>query len=848
MENQTTKKEKGKLSVSALRYLMLIAITVILIIVFGSLNPAFLGTSNLMNIARQVGVTLIVSIGVTFIILTGGIDLSVGSNVAFSGMLGIVVLNSTGSTVLAVVSTVALATAFGFVNGFIVGKLKITAFIVTLGMQFFGRGATMLLNNASSIKVNNAFYKAVGQGSVGPIPVVLLIVAVLYIVFCLVNDRSVFGRELYAIGGNSDAARASGINVDKKLILVYTLAGLIAGIGAIVSVGRMGSAQPYSGQGLEFDCITAAVLGGTSLDGGKGNLKGTIIGAVLVGIISNGLSMLRMPTYFQYVCTGALVLIAVGSDLLITYYSNQKLVPKLSAAELAERQKTGSETAATYEEIRSSERTVVEMRSITKAFPSMKALDNVNLTLRPHEVHALMGENGAGKSTLMKILSGEESATTGGIYINGKRVEVNTPIEAKELGIALIHQETALIPELSVAQNIFLGREEKRGRVFLNIGAMNRAAQQVMDRFGMGIDVRRKAGSLTISEQQMVEIAKALETDAWLIIMDEPTSSLTEREKEKLFDIIEKLKEDGIYVVYISHRMQEIFRICDKITILRDGKLVGVENVRLAKEDTIISMMVGRELNNIFDRQREEPGEAVLEVRHLCKKGVFDDVSFTVHAKEVLGMSGLVGAGRTEVARCIFGLDKPDSGEILLNGKPVHIRNTGEALKMGIAYVPEDRKKDGFVPLMSIGENIAMASYDQLSKGGFLNAAAEKKLADDYVKLLQIKTTSIDKNVVELSGGNQQKVSLANRLATKPKVLILDEPTRGIDIGAKAEIHKLIADIARQGVAVILISSEMPELIGCADRVLVLREGRVTAELEGEGLDQDTIMSYAAQR
>lgn len=847
MNDSREKTKLGRLFEASARYSALIGLVIVMIILFSCLSPSFLSYSNLMNIIRQTAITLAVSIGMTFIILSGGIDLSVGSNIAVSGMLGIVVLNATGSTFAAIVMTLLVATLFGCINGFFVGKLKITAFIVTLAMQFFGRGATMLLNGAASVKVDNSFYRFIGQGDIIGIPFSFILIVVLYVVFCYVNDCSVFGRKIYAIGGNMSAARASGIRVERDLVLVYVIAGFICGIGAILTVGRMGSAQPYAGQGLEFDCITAVVLGGTSLEGGKGNLKGTVLGAFLVGIINNGLGLLSLDNYFTYLCTGGLILFAVGSDMVITHFANKRLIPKLSATEMVNEPVAGAALSA--EEVLKAQTRVVEMRKITKTFPGMKALDNVDFTIKPGEVHALMGENGAGKSTLMRILSGEETATSGGIYINNRKVEIHNPFEAKEMGISLIHQEIALIPELTVAQNIYFGKEAKaRFPLFISKRKMVKDAQQALDKLGLSIDVRKKVSSLTVSEQQMVEIAKSLESNAWLIIMDEPTSSLTEIEKDRLFEMIESLKKRGVSIVYISHRMQEIFRICERITILRDGKCVGVENIGEANEGKIISMMVGRELTDIFDRDRLELGEPVIEVKNLSKRGVFNDISFTVHMHEVLGFSGLIGAGRTEVARCICGLDKPDSGEIYINGQKVNINSTSDALKLGIAYVPEDRKQDGFVPFMSICENIGMSSYDKISKSGIMNKAVEKKLASHYIDTLRIKTTSMKKNVVELSGGNQQKVSLANRLSTEPKLLILDEPTRGIDIGAKAEIHHLIAELAKQSVAIILISSEMPELIGCADNIAVLCEGTMTAMLGQEDMDQNKIMSYAAQK
>ena len=835
------------------RYIALLAIIVIFVAFFAIMNPAFLGYGNLMNIIRQIGATLIVSIGMTFAILTGGIDLSVGSNVAVSGMLGIAILKATNNIAFAILSTLICATLFGAVNGFLIGKMSMTAFIVTLAMQFVGRGATMLLNGAKSIKVNHIFYKTLGQGDLAGIPIVMFVVVILYIVFCFINEKTVFGRQLYAIGGNSSAARASGINDRFNVFLVYAMTGLICGIGALITVGRMGSAQPYAGANLEFACITAAVLGGTSLEGGKGKLKGTILGAMLVGIVDNGLSLMQVDKFFQYIVTGLLVLIAVLSDMAINRYSAKQLIKKAGQGQEETNENTGitSNESINYELLHEKKEHVVEMKGITKVFPGMRALDKVDFTVKPYEVMALMGENGAGKSTLMKILSGEHHATYGSIYIDGKLVNIDSAITAKKIGIALIHQEIALVPELTVSQNIFLGKEERTKIPFvLKNRKMNKDAQRMLDELGLEIDVTKKANALTVSEQQMVEIAKALSSNAWLIIMDEPTSSLGEKEKEELFKFIARLKQQGICIVYISHRMQEIFNICDKITILRDGKLVGVEEVSDANENRIISLMVGRELSDIFDREpNADLGKPILEVRNLSKRGVFNDISFTVREKEVLGLSGLIGAGRTEVARCIFGLDKADSGTIMVDGKEVRIQKPQDAYDLGIAYVPEDRKRDGFVPLMSIKSNTAMSSYKTLSnKVGIIDSTEEKKLADRYIELLKIKTTSRDKNVVELSGGNQQKVTLANRLATLPRILILDEPTRGIDIGAKAEIHKLIGDIAKSGVAIILISSEMPELIGCADRIAIFREGEITGVLNKNEFDQDRIMHYAAQR
>ena len=824
------------------RYLTLLAIVALLFVIFGTNNPAFLKVSNLMNIFRQIGVLTIVSVGMTFIILTGGIDLSVGSNVAVSGMVGAKVLTVTGSLFLSFAVTLACASLFGLINGIMIGKFHIMAFIVTLAMMSVGRGLTMLIGNAASIKITNPLYMFIGQGMIMRIPVVVFGLVVLYMLFIYLNEKSVFCRWLYAIGGNRTAADANGIHSERVLIATYTLGGLITGIGAIFTVGRMGSAQPYAGDGLEFEVITAVVLGGTSLSGGIGKLKGTICGAILVGVLGNGLSMMQADQYFNYITKGILILAAVIADLIITYYRNQKMTPKLKEAGQAAVENDQ------WKQVLDQPDKVIEMKGITKAFPGIKVLDGVDVTFSQGQIHALAGENGAGKSTLMKILTGEVKMDLGQISINGVPVLIHSPAKAEEIGISIIHQELALVPELTVAQNIFLGKEVKaKIPGFISKHEMNRRAQELIDQLELNIDARSIVGKLTVSEQQMIEIIKAVEKNSWMIIMDEPTSSLTEREKEKLFGIIDKLKKKKVGIIYITHRMQEIFSISNCITILRDGTMVGHYPTEEMDENKVISRMVGRELNNIFDREPVPHGQVVLEVEGLTRNGVFHDISFQVRAGEVLGLSGLMGAGRTEIARCIFGLDRYDSGVVRVLGKQVAIRNVSDAVDAGIAYVPEDRKRDGFIPFMSIRENIALPSYEErLSRHGIVQDEAEKALSKEYVSALGIKTPTDEKNVVELSGGNQQKVILSKWLAKKPKLLILDEPTRGVDVGAKAEIHAIIGQIVREGVAVIMISSEMPELLGSADRILVLREGAVTGEFDREEATQEALMQHSA--
>lgn len=827
-----------------LRFLSLCAIAVVLAIVFGMLNNNFFGINNLTNIIRQSAVLAILSIGMTFVILTGGIDLSVGSNLALGGALAVTVYNMTnGNVFLSFLVAIVSCTLVGLLNGILVAKLHISAFIATLAVQFAARGLTMVITSGNAIKIDSAAYRFLSQGDVfGVVPVVLFLIAALFVVFMFLCDRTVYGRQIYALGGNKTAARAMGVRVVRREISTYVLTGLLAGIAAIVTVGRVSSAQPTAGNGLEFDVIIAVVIGGTSLSGGVGSLSGTIFGCIIMGFISNGMGLQNTQPYAEYIIKGILILLSVYFDIFMRSIQQRRLVPEMEKKEV-----THTEEAGLIQKLQSENTSTVVMKNITKTFPGMKALDDVSLTIRPGSVMALMGENGAGKSTLMKILAGEERPTDGAIYINDHYVDITSPAKAAEVGIVMIHQELTLVSELTVAQNMFLCREIK-GAIpgFISTKKMEKKAKEMLDLMGRSISPKKLVKDLTVSEQQMVEIAKALCQNARLLILDEPTSSLTEVEKEFLFKTMRKLREDGVSMVYISHRMQEIFEIADDIAILRDGQFISSGPVAEYTEQRLIKEMVGRELNNIFDREKAEKHDVVLEVRNLCRSGVFENVSFTVKSGEVVGLSGLMGAGRTEIAKSIFGIDPYDSGEILINGETIRVREPADAMKHGIVYVPEDRRMEGFVPVMSIKNNLCIPSYGNIQKMGVIDRKQENEISDRYIRELNIRTTSADKNVVELSGGNQQKVSLGKWLALNPKVLILDEPTRGIDVGAKAEIHKIIENLAKQGMAIILISSELPEIIGCSDRAIILRGGNITGEFAENELEQDALMEKAA--
>ncbi len=489
---------------------------------------------------------------------------------------------------------------------------------------------------------------------------------------------------------------------------------------------------------------------------------------------------------------------------------------------------------------------VLEMRDIIKTYPGVTALSGVTFNVMPGEVHALVGENGAGKSTLMKILAGADTKDSGQIILNGQEVHISSPQEAMRLGISIVYQEFNLVPYMNAAENIYLGREPA-GAVpgLIDFGKMYGDAEAVINELGVAIDVRAPMNQLSVAQQQMVEIAKATSRKSRIIAMDEPSATLTEHELADLFALIRRLKAEGVSIIYISHRLEEVFEIADRVTVFRDGTLVQTKNIADTDREDIIRMMVGRELTEKIPKVPAKLGEVALELRKLNRAGVLKDINLQVRHGEVLGIAGLVGAGRSEVARAIFGADMIDSGEILIDGKPVKIRSPRHAISLGIGLVTEDRKALGLVLGMAVRENISLANLGVLSRLGFVNRRREREVARKYVEDVLIKTPSVEQSVQNLSGGNQQKVVLAKWLFTESRVLIFDEPTRGIDVGAKTEIYQLMNQLAANGVAIIMISSELPEVLGMSDRILVMHEGEIAGELSREEATQEQIMHMA---
>ena len=489
---------------------------------------------------------------------------------------------------------------------------------------------------------------------------------------------------------------------------------------------------------------------------------------------------------------------------------------------------------------------LLQLTDFRKSFGAVRALRGVSFELRPGEVHALLGENGAGKSTLIKVITGAHQPDGGVLVVAGEEVRHLTPSKARELGIACIYQQPALFPDLTVAENI--GLRLKKTGLFSRVswtGQRTRAAE-LLHRIGAEISPDAEVRSLSMPEQQLVEIACALGSGARIVVMDEPTASLTQKEQHLLFKVVRDLRDSGVGVIYISHRLEEIFALADRVTVLRDGESVGTNTVDSLNESQMIKLMVGREVSSIYPPSESEPGKTVLSLKHLgCTESGVSEVTLEVRAGEIVGMAGLVGAGRTELARILFGITPADSGEIELNGETISITSPREAIARGIAYVPEDRRRHGVILEMPISQNMTMAIQPTLFPGGWLRLKAETLLAREFIRDLGIKTSGPEAPGGSLSGGNQQKVSVARWLATKPKLLILDEPTQGVDVGAKSEIHKIIRQLAKEGLAVLMISSDLPEVLGMSDRVAVMRGGKLVEIIAGENADAHSVMAAA---
>lgn len=490
---------------------------------------------------------------------------------------------------------------------------------------------------------------------------------------------------------------------------------------------------------------------------------------------------------------------------------------------------------------------ILELKGITKIFPGVKALNNVQFQLKPGEVHALMGENGAGKSTFIKVITGVHKAEEGEMFLDGKKVDFKGPRDAQEAGIAAVYQHPTSYPDLTVAENIFMGHEIIKSGM-IQWKEMNKKANELLAQLDAEFKATAEMGALSVAHQQMVEIAKALSMNAKIIILDEPTAALTKNESEKLYKIVDKLKSEGVSIIFISHRFEDMYRLADRVTVFRDSQYIGTYDVDGITNADLIKAMVGREISDLFPKPEVSIGAEVLRVENMCRAGYFKNVSFQVRAGEILGLTGLVGAGRTEVVESICGITKPDSGKVYLEGKQVRIKKPIDAIKHGLILLPEDRQREGLILSWGLGQNVTLPTMGKYAKVGFNDNKKEREIAKTLLEEVDTKAVTIFDPASSLSGGNQQKVVVAKALGQEMKVVIMDEPTKGVDVGAKAEIYQIMGDLAKQGYGIILISSEMPEILGMSDRIIVMCNGKVTGELSRQEATQERILEFAMEK
>ncbi|MBN8953699.1 ATP-binding cassette domain-containing protein [Rhizobium sp. 60-20] len=811
---------------------VLIVVLAIAIAVFGWIDPRFLTAGNFVSITQQSAVIALAAFAMTAVIIARGIDISIGSALAFAGVAAGLVFSATGSATATLLAAIASGAAIGLLNGLLIGFGGISPFIATLATMAFARGLSLSLSHASSLEITDPIILYAGRATFGLIPVSVIIAAIVLCLWWFVLRRTVYGRWIYAIGGNAEAARVSMVPVNLVRISVYLISGATAGLGAILTVGRLGSAQPLAGTGLEFTAITAAIIGGTKLSGGQGSIWGTAVGALLLGVINTGLSFLQVPQIIIYYVTGALILVAVLS-------SQPEAIRGLVRSA---RRRTISVAPATSAVAADDAAHSISLVGIGKIFPGVKALDGVSFTVSSGEVVALAGENGAGKSTLVKCISGVYRPDEGQLVIDGMPVSFSSPNDAK--GISVIHQHFSLSPDLTVAENMFVGREPRNAFGLLDRRRMRREAKAILEELSLDIDVDIELRALSVGRRQMVEIARAVLSDAWFMVMDEPTSALSNRERDQLYSLIARLRARGAGILYISHKMEEIFTQCDRVVVLRDGKFIGERKTVETAEVEIVSMMVGREVDDIFPHLAAEIGATAIEVKDVSNGRLLTSASLSVRCGEIVALAGLMGSGRSEVLRLIAGLETLHAGSIDVFGERQAGGSIKAANRAGIVYVPEDRHLEGFVGPMSIRDNLSLAWIRGNSRFGILPMRKIGALARELIASLGVRPAQPGKMTLELSGGNQQKVVIGKWLATRPRIILLDEPTRGVDVGAKSDLHHLIAGLKQKGAAILMVSSELPEVLGVADRIVVMREGRSVGELP-RGATEEEVMALA---
>ena len=830
-------------------------VLIVLIAIFALWAPGFATWYNFSDALRDLSILGLLAIGETFVMIGGGIDLSVGSVLLISGIVVDDLIRLGGfSPFVAVPIALAVGCLVGAINGLIITRLRISPFIVTLATLYMIRGVGLSLyrpevKNLAAALISDENFLVLGQTDIFGIPVSFLIFAVALLIGSFVLWRTRFGLHLYAVGGSELAARLTRIRVPRIQFTTYVIAGFCSALAGVILTSRLQTGAPEAGLGQEFDVIAAVIIGGASLFGGSGTLVGTLLGAAFIVVLAKGQTLIGVPSNYQSFTRGIIILVAVVLDVVGQRATRSDrrirwarvIEPKVDDGPLE--MVSGARIAAQME----SAAPVLRASKLAKSFVELRAVDGVDFDIMPGEVHAIVGENGAGKSTLIKMLSGVIQPDAGEIAVDGKPAVLHDVATAQDRGIAVIYQERSVVPELTVAQNIMLGHEPTAGLPgLIDRRALRESAERIWTLLGSPADIDDRVGDLGPSVQQVVDVARALAFDARVVIMDEPTAALTQQETLRLFEIVRGLKRRGTAVIYISHDLEEIFEISDRVTVLRDGKLVRTLPVADVNRPALVRMMIGRDIDERPRNEERRAGAKVLSVTGITRGAILDDVSLSVRAGEIVGIAGLVGSGRSELMRAIFGADRVDAGTMLFDGEPYAPRSPMNAVEAGVGFVPEDRKLEGLVPIFSTGENVSLPNYDLVSRLRLLlNSGLESRLAERMIKQLRIDPPVARWRVSHLSGGNQQKVVLAKWLAKERRLLLIDEPTHGVDVGAREEIYRVIDDLARAGTAVIVVSSYLPEVLRISDRILVMREGRIVLEVDRANASEEVILSAA---
>ena len=818
-------------------YLILLAFCVLITLIMTLRNSSFVSVRNFISMAHQMAITANIAYAVTLVIIVQATDLSVGANLAFAVMVGAVANQAGVSGYVCLLIMVAVCTVTGVVNGILISYLNISPFIATFAMQQLLRGLTIFISDSSSVPAKDASMFLLG-GELFDIPISIYVTLFFLLFWQFILKRTVYGRNIYAVGGNFSAARASGIDARFIRFTTFVATGFMVGICSILYMGRIQSAQPLAGQGLEFDVLTAVFIGGAVVSGGSGRPLGALLGTFLITIIKTAMNFFWVQQSVTYIVTGAFVLLAV-----IAYQTNTLNRIKLTFSQFASSLKSSHRKQSLSKMNAEKKDHTIELEGITKEFSGFVALNDISTRIHSGEMIGLIGENGAGKSTFVNILSGVFQQSAGTIRIDGEETRFYSPKDSQNAGIGVIHQHYSLISELDISQNLFYNHEPQKWG-FVRRKLMLVKAKKLMDSFGLNIPVTTKIYQLTVGQRQMIEVVKATISDPWLLIMDEPTSSLSKVESERLYELIDQVQKRNVAIIYISHKMAEIFKLCHRALVLRDGCLVGeVNDLADITEDGLVNMMVGREIEQIFPYTEAVRGEEAIRVEELCDGSLIENVSFNVRHGELVVLAGLMGAGRTEVMESLCGLHPMKKGRIFVNGKQIKPSPTG-MLENGIAFIPEDRHAAGIIPHMTIADNLALIWNRVAAKHGVLDVKSNRAMVQDMIHKMNVKPAEPQKEVIYLSGGNQQKVVLGKCLAASPKIILLDDPTRGVDVGAKSEIHLVISELKKAGAAILMISSELPELLNVADRIYVMHKGRIVKEL-AHGATENEVMHYA---